>query len=119
MKYILPIFSLLLIGLTSCGNMPEYGSLDAPSFRITEDSVTIVVGQTVTLSLSVGISNVTWTSEFDTVATVDYRGRVTAIAEGQTIITAERTPLPTDYNSTPSEPSSCLVTVLPADTQEE
>ena len=100
-------FLLPLLFCTSCKDMPEYGSIDEPSFRIVQDSVTIEVGESCRLSLSVDIAGVTWTSSADTVATVDYRGRVDALLPGVTVISATR--IHTDGTASPS--SECVVTV--------
>ncbi len=102
----------LMLALTACGDMPNYGSLVEPSFSITTDSISMHVGETYPLKISVSISNVLWESSADTVATVDYRGNVQALSVGKTTITASR---PNSYIT-----SHCIVLVTEAiDTQEE
>ena len=67
-------------------------SLSGPIVAIVEQTDTLVVGETKQLTLSVAVSGVEWTSSADTVASVNYRGIVTAVDTGVAVITATRLP---------------------------
>lgn len=84
------------------------GGIDSPVLTLTEDTVTMRPGETHTLSLTYSISGVEWASEHDSVATVNYRGVVTAVSQGTTIVTATREP---DDESLATRTASCLVLV--------
>lgn len=62
----------------------------APSFSLSRHSLSLVIGNTETLSASTSISgaSVSWSSSNTAVATVDNSGKVTAISAGTAAITA-------------------------------
>lgn len=103
MKKILYFIPLLL--LCACQENPDYGESAIPVVRIVEDSLTVMVNETKRLTLSTEISGVQWSSLSDSIATVNYQGKVTGRREGQTTISAQRL----------TSLSSCIVTVI-ADT---
>ena len=95
--------------VTSCKkDMTNMGTVDSPILSLTEDTVTMHIGETHKLSLSYGISRVEWQSRYDTVATVDFRGVVTALQSGTTIVTATRS---YDQDNLPNRTDSCLILV--------
>ena len=101
MKKILYLLPLLFL-LASCQENPDYGAEADPMVAIEEDSLTILVGDTRKLTLSVRISGVKWNASDSTVAWANYQGRVTAEAVGKSVIYAERG----------AHRDSCVVTVV-------
>jgi len=99
--YILPILCLLM----ACQENPDLGDAADPMVCIEEDSILLIQGATYKLTLSCSISGVEWTSSADSVASVNYQGRVSAHSVGEAIISADRSV----YHS------SCVVMVV-ADT---
>lgn len=94
--------------LTSCGaDMTDMGRADSPVLTLTEDTVMMHPGETHRLSLTYGISGVEWSSEHDSIATVDFIGTVTAIRPGETTVTATRQSEENDAART----ASCLIRV--------
>ncbi|MDR2868574.1 MAG: DUF2436 domain-containing protein [Bacteroidales bacterium] len=94
----------LAVGATiiSCGK-------DVEKVEVTPTTKSIEVGKTAQLSATVTPSDaknadITWSSSDATVATVDQNGRVSAVAVGATVITAEAG----------GKTGSCAVTVIPA-----
>ena len=86
---IIPFFLALLF--CACDNsVPDYGVGENPVFRIIQDTMKLSVGQTASLSISVPLSEVEWASSADSVASVDFRGIVTARAEGSAWVIASR-----------------------------
>ncbi len=93
MKNIISIFCTIfaVFFLGSCSkDTADMGNEDSPVLSMTEDTVVMHVGETHRLSLTYSISGVEWSSEHDTIATVDFRGVVTAVKEGKTLVTATR-----------------------------
>lgn len=85
--------ALTAIVITSCGaDTTDMGKADSPVLSLTEDTVMMHTGETHRLSLTYGISGVEWSSEHDSVATVDFIGTVTAVRPGETTVTATRQP---------------------------
>ena len=102
-KFLFPILSFLAVVL-SCEKTPEEIAVSAVS--IGQPSAEMIIGETVQLTATVTPSNatnksVTWASSKQSVATITDNGLVTAIAEGQSTITA----------SAGGKSASCIVTV--------
>lgn len=82
----------LLFGTVSCGGGDD-DDVDVKSIELSSAAKTLAVGQTSTLTVTVSPDNasdkrITWTSDNETIATVDDKGAVTAVAEGFATITA-------------------------------
>ena len=90
-------------------DMTDMGTVDSPVLSLTEDTVTLHPGETHKLQLTYGISRIEWTSEHDTVATVDFRGVVTALSVGTTTVTASRS---YEKDSLPNRVDSCFIQVI-------
>ncbi|MBQ4507995.1 MAG: Ig-like domain-containing protein [Paludibacteraceae bacterium] len=107
-------FSLLALCLCACNtSVPDYGKSEDPVFRIVQDTLRLSVGQTSALSLSVPLSGVEWASSVDSVAVVDWRGKVTALSLGSALVTASR--LSSSGSSSLLVSDTCVVLVLSAD----
>lgn len=89
MKKVLYIFVFSLLAV-SCKEYPNYGESADPMVRIVEDSISMTIGESRKLTLSCSITGVEWESSADSVATVNYQGRVTANSAGMTYVTAHR-----------------------------
>lgn len=93
------------------GNIKSEASFDinvtTPSISISKDNVTLVVGESVSLTAKATPSSVTvtWSSSATDIATVSSKGKVTAINESFAIITATFSYGGHTYNDT------CVVTV--------
>ena len=92
-KYLVFIFAsfVFLLLFSACTETEQV--VEVSSVTISQPSAEIVIGETITLTVTVSPSNateqeVTWASSQQSVATVNNRGLVTAIAIGETIITA-------------------------------
>ena len=89
----IPASLLLCLSLTACDEMTDLGeTVSTPVVMITQTQDTLLVGETVQLTLSVAVSGVEWTSSADSVASVNYRGIVNANDTGVAVITATRPP---------------------------
>ena len=76
--------ALALVGFSACGNKPEV----EPDLTLDQTSIQLKAGETATLTATV---EATWTSNAEAVATVAGNGKtavVTAVAEGNAIISA-------------------------------
>ncbi len=96
--------------LAACGN----GSKKVESITLNEPTLELEVGDTETLTATVKPNDatektVTWTSSVPTVATVDKAGKVTAVAEGATTVTA----------TADGKKAECVVTVSAAKMSEQ
>lgn len=91
-KYIyIPLLACSMLSLlTACDDLQGMGEEDTPVLSLTEDTVRLSVGEAHRLYMVNPMSEVTWASSADTVATVDYIGTVSAHGVGQTIVTAAR-----------------------------
>lgn len=74
--------------------IPRLGAVKVDAIELSESEKTVFVGDTFTITATVKPDNawnrtVTWSSSDPSIATVDENGTVTAIAEGEAIITAE------------------------------
>ena len=74
--------------------IPRLGAVKVAAIELSESEKTVFVGDTFTITATVKPDNawnrtVTWSSSDPSIATVDENGTVTAIAEGEAIITAE------------------------------
>lgn len=91
---------LATFGLVACG-----GGGGVPSLSVTPGSASLAVGESVQLTVSgAGGSAASWTSNAETVATVNDAGLVTAISVGQAVVTAT-------LASEPSRSASATITV--------
>lgn len=102
-RFLFPILSFLTV-VFSCEKTPEEIAVSAVS--IGQPSAEMIIGETVQLTATVTPSSatdksVTWASSKQSVATITDNGLVTAIAEGQSTITA----------SAGGKSASCIVTV--------
>ena len=107
------LLSILIVSgcifFSACqGDTPDMGAIDSPVLMLTEDTVTMHVGETHKLSLTYSISGLEWSSQYDTIATVDFRGVVTAIQAGTTTVTAKRT---YEKENLPERSASCFIRV--------
>ncbi|MBQ8938833.1 MAG: Ig-like domain-containing protein [Paludibacteraceae bacterium] len=81
--------ALTLVGFNAC--KPGQSEVEVESVTLDQKTLQIEVGATATLVATVapeGAATVAWSSEDAAVASVDAKGVVTGVAEGQTIITA-------------------------------
>jgi len=79
---------LLLVGcLTGCDNYERKGIV-TPEITVNEHSLSLFVGETIELKASPADLTFTWMSEDTEVATVDNKGLVTAVGDGNTFIVA-------------------------------
>ena len=74
--------------------IPRLGAVKVDAIELSESEKTVFVGDTFTITATVKPEDafnrtVTWSSSDPSIATVDENGTVTAIAEGEAIITAE------------------------------
>lgn len=102
-KYLLP-FVLFIFVVCACEKAPE--EVRVESVSLSQPTAEMLVGESVQLSATVLPSNATdktviWASSKQSVATVTESGRVTAIAEGVSTITA----------SASGKSATCIVTV--------
>ena len=101
--------ALITIVLSACQtDATDMGMTDSPVLTLTEDTVVMHPGETHRLSLTYSISGVEWSSEYDTVATVDFIGTVTAIKQGETTVTATRH---SEEDGLATRTASCLIRV--------
>jgi len=70
-----------LVSFTACG-----GKEDVIKLKL--NKMNLEVGQTYTIQVEQASGDITWATSNDKVATVDTKGMVTAVAEGQAAITA-------------------------------
>lgn len=77
--FAIALTALALVGFSSCNQ-------ETKDLELTESSITMKVGETHQLVANVTVE--TWTSSEETVATVDDKGLVTAVAEGTAIVSA-------------------------------
>ena len=89
--FILVILTAISGLLCSCEQAVE--EVAVSSVTISQPSVEMIIGETITLTATVSPSNatdqeVTWASSEQSVATVDYNGKVDAVSEGSSTITA-------------------------------
>jgi len=113
-RYLFLFSSVVAFCLCACDNsVPDYGADEAPVFRIVKDTLRLSVGEASHLSLSVPLSEVEWASSADSVASVDWRGVVTAKSEGAAVVTASRLSVHTGLNQAPASlfTDSCFVFV--------
>ncbi|MDF2544287.1 MAG: Ig protein [Herbinix sp.] len=83
---------ICVIALLTPSILPITGSVviaEAASLKISYKSLTLEVGKTKTLKVSGTTKKITWTSNKKSVATVSSKGKVTAKAVGEAVITAE------------------------------
>ena len=81
--------ALTLVGFNAC--KPGQSEVEVESVTLDQKTLQVEVGATATLVATVapeGAATVAWSSEDAAVASVDAKGVVTGVAEGQTIITA-------------------------------
>ena len=81
--------ALTMVGFNAC--KPGQSEVEVESVTLDQKTLQIEVGATATLVATVapeGAATVAWSSEDAAVASVDAKGVVTGVAEGQTIITA-------------------------------
>lgn len=88
-----PLLLLLLAGLVACGQAPSPSDARVTGVTVSPASIGLEVGATRTLSATVSgtgaiDTTVTWSSDDETVATVDATGTVTALAVGNAVLTA-------------------------------
>lgn len=94
MRYILSTLTLLSALLVSCGKQPAVEeSVPVTSVSISPSSIELTEGETLQLSASVlpataTDKSVVWSSSVPSVASVSSSGVVTAVKEGETVITA-------------------------------
>jgi len=96
MKKILPLLLILCLLLTACTNAGSGGQKTGDpggakeAFTLYPAYLQLPLGQHFTMDASDAPKGkaLVWTSSDTTVATVDENGRITPVAEGQTIITA-------------------------------
>ena len=104
-KKIIPIILLSLVAVFSCSACGKQATTEqsenteqsqtvTPTVTLDQESVTLKVGQTTTLSASVRPISVSgkprlWSSSDGKVAKVDGTGFVTAVGEGTAVITVE------------------------------
>ena len=101
--------ALFTLVLSACQkDITDMGNIDSPVLTLTEDTVTMHAGETHQLRLSYSISGVEWSSEHDTVASVDIRGLVTAHRQGTTLVTATRE---SGDDNLVTRSASCLIQV--------
>ncbi len=98
--------------------VPEPDAVRVTDVTLGQTQLALKVGGTATLTATVSPSNATnkalaWTSSDDTVATVDEKGKVTAVGVGRATITATAKGTPLDGQPTPSD--TCVVNVSAAD----
>ena len=106
--------ALLALCLCACNNsVPDDGKSEEPVFRIVQDTLRLSVGQASMLSLSVPLSGVEWASSVDSVAVVDWRGKVSAKSAGLSLVTASR--LSSSDTTSLLVSDTCVVFVLSAD----
>lgn len=106
--------SLFLTVVLCLSLSPTVWAADTYTVTVTSDKSEIIVGQTAKVTAVVKDSNdtevsdatVTWSSDKETVATVDANGTVTAVAAGEATITAEYTDSGTTYTG------RCKITVV-------
>lgn len=77
--FAIALTALALVGFSSCNQ-------ETKDLELTESSITMKVGETHQLVANVTVE--TWASSEETVATVDDKGLVTAVAEGTAIVSA-------------------------------
>ena len=87
--YLLLISSLAIV--LSCEEIPE--EVTVSSISLSQPTAEMLIGETVQLTATVLPSNatdksITWASSKQSVATISYNGLITAVAEGQSTITA-------------------------------
>ena len=105
MKKILTVL-LVLMALLACDKNAREQEIIVSSVSLSQTTVEMLIGETVQLTATILPSNasdksVTWTSSKQSVAAISNNGLITAIAEGQSTITA----------SAGGKSASCLVTV--------
>ena len=105
MKKILTVL-LVLMALLACDKNTREQEIIVSSVSLSQTTVEMLIGETVQLTATILPSNasdksVTWTSSKQSVAAISNNGLITAIAEGQSTITA----------SSGGKSATCLVTV--------
>ena len=89
------LVTILMLYTNSCSDNKTTSPNTPTSISINPESVTLDIGQTQQLTITPTPTNanpsVTWSSEIPSVATVSSSGEVTALAQGQAIITATST----------------------------
>ena len=105
MKKILTVL-LVLMALLACDKNAREQEIIVSSVSLSQTTVEMLIGETVQLTATILPSNasdksVTWTSSKQSVAAISNNGLITAIAEGQSTITA----------SSGGKSATCLVTV--------
>ena len=91
MKKLIKLACLVLLCLTACGKKEQ--EITVQSIALSQPSAELKIGETLNLKATVSPSNatydgITWTSTRTAVATVSSSGLVSALAEGNTTITA-------------------------------
>ena len=85
------LIALLLLGLSACKKeLLSLGDESTPIISMSEERIIMPVGSTHRLQLTYPISGVEWSSSADSVASVDYRGVVTALSVGEAAVVAAR-----------------------------
>jgi len=86
--FILILSLLMSLILTACGGNGAGSAQAKEPLTIYPSLLTVPLGQTVTLEATAkGDKAVIWTSSDTSVATIDENGRLSPVAEGETIIT--------------------------------
>lgn len=111
--------SLFMFGAACSDDDPPPTAAPAIDVQLSESVVTLVHNQTNTVQVTAtveGTANdaVTWTSANEAVATVSQTGLITAVAEGNTFVTAVSQADPTKNRSVVVQVVGTVVTVTPA-----
>lgn len=96
------VLCALSFGLVACGGEVNTSPTTKYSFSINRNEIVMDTGDTFVLVAVCGDAAVIFETDDDTVATVDESGKITAVSEGETFISAKAD----------GETLSCKVTVL-------
>ena len=77
-----------VVAFSGCKKKDNSGSSEGAEFAITPAIVELAPGNTQRVKLTISDVTATWTSDDETVATVDKYGTITAKAKGETIVRA-------------------------------